>query len=271
MVKKFTKIVGILNITPDSFSDGGKFYQKKLAILQLKKMLNEGADVIDIGAESTRPNAEILSDEVEFARLENVLEEIIYEIKAFNKINDKQVKASIDSYHFTTIVKSYEMGIEIVNDVSGLIDERIIEFIAQKNISTILMHNLAIHVNPDVVVNQNLNINQEIINFAKQKILYLQKQGVKKSQLIFDPGIGFSKNSQQSLRILKGIDDYRILGLDLYVGHSKKSFLDAIDLPLDRNQKTLEITKYLAQKKIEYLRVHDVYENLQAVNCVIKG
>jgi dihydropteroate synthase len=163
------------------------------------------------------------------------------------------------------------MGIEIVNDVSGLIDERIIEFIAQKNISTILMHNLAIHVNPDVVVNQNLNINQEIINFAQQKILYLQKFGVKKSQLIFDPGIGFSKNSQQSLRILKSIGDYRILGLDLYVGHSKKSFLDAIDLPLDRNQKTLEITKYLAQKKIEYLRVHDVYENLQAVRTAIKG
>ena len=271
MVKRFTKIVGILNITPDSFSDGGKFYQKNLAILQLKKMLNEGADVIDIGAESTRPNAEILSDEVEFARLENVLEEIIYKITVFNKKNDKQVKASIDSYHFTTIVKSYEMGIEIVNDVSGLIDERIIEFIAQKNISTILMHNLAIHVNPDVVVNQNLNINQEIIDYAKQKILYLQKKGVKKSQLIFDPGIGFSKNSQQSLRILKSIGDYRILGLDLYVGHSKKSFLDAIDLPLDRNQKTLEITKYLAQKKIEYLRVHDVYENLQAINTAIKG
>ena len=133
------------------------------------------------------------------------------------------------------------------------------------------MHNLAIHVNPDVIVNQNLNINQEIIDYAKQKILYLQKKGVKKSQLIFDPGIGFSKNSQQSLRILKSIGDYRILGVDLYVGHSKKSFLDAIDLPLDRNQKTLEITKYLAQKKIEYLRVHDVYENLQAINTAIKG
>jgi dihydropteroate synthase len=268
MVNKFTKIVGILNITPDSFSDGGQFYQKELAISQVKKMLNCQAQVIDIGAESTRPNAEVLSDEAEFARLENILEEIIYEIKAFNKKNDKQVKASIDSYHYATIVKSYEMGVEIINDVSGLIDEGIIEFIAKKNLLTILMHNLAIHANPNVVVNENLNINQEIINFAQQKILHLQKLGVKKTQLIFDPGIGFSKNSQQSLRILKGIQDYRILGLDLYIGHSRKSFLDAIDLPLNRDQKTIEITKYLARKKVEYLRVHDVCENFLAIKNI---
>ncbi len=265
MVKKFTKIVGILNITPDSFSDGGKFYEKKLAIEQLKKMLYEGADVIDIGAESTRPNAQKLNGQEEFKRLENILPEIIYEITKFNNNQEKQVKASIDSYHFTTIVKSYEIGIKIVNDVSGLVDDNIIEFIAKNNILTILMHNLAIHANPDVVINQDLNINNEIINFAQEKILNLQKKGIKKSQLIFDPGIGFSKNAGQSLRIIKNIDSYRVLGLDLFIGHSKKSFLDAIDLPLDRAQKTLEITKFLARKKIEYIRVHDVKSNLESL------
>ena len=265
MVKNFTKIVGILNITPDSFSDGGEFNEKNLAIKQVRKMLAEGVDVIDVGAESTRPNAELLSDEKEFARLENILPEIIYEIKSFNKKNDKQVKASIDSYHYTTIVKSYEIGIEIVNDVSGLIDEKIIEFIAQKNLLTILMHNLAIHANPEIVVNQYLNINDEIINFAQKKITKLQSFGVKKSQLIFDPGIGFSKNAQQCLRILKNIESYRILGLDLYVGHSKKSFLDALDMPLNRAQKTLEISKFLVQKKVDYIRVHDVFSNRQII------
>ena len=93
----------------------------------------------------------------------------------------------------------------------------------------------------------------------------MQSYGVKKSQLIFDPGIGFSKNAQQCLRILKNIESYRVLGLDLYVGHSKKSFLDALDLPLNRTQKTLEITKFLVQKNVDYIRVHDVFSNRQII------
>jgi dihydropteroate synthase len=128
------------------------------------------------------------------------------------------------------------------------------------------MHNLAIHANPEIIVNQYLNINAEIINFAQKKIAKLQSFGVKKSQLIFDPGIGFAKNAQQCLRILKNIELYRVLGLDLYVGHSKKSFLDALDIPLDRAQKTLEITKFLVQKKVDYIRVHDVFSNRKIIN-----
>ena len=265
-----TKIVGILNLTPDSFSDGGKFFDNKSAIAHLKKMLNDNASVIDIGAESTRPNAEILSADLEFSRLENILPEIIYHVKAFNQKHQKQVKTSIDSYHFTTIVKAYEMGIDMINDVSGLIDQKIIEFIAHKNLTTILMHNLAIHANSDVVVNQDLNINKEIINWASQKIKFLEQFGVKKSQLIFDPGIGFAKNARQSLRILKSIEQYRVLGLPLYVGHSKKSCLDALDISGDRSTKTIEISKYLAQKQVDYLRVHDVLENYLAINSILK-
>lgn len=180
-----TKIVGILNLTPDSFSDGGKFFDRNLAITHLKKMLSEQASVIDIGAESTRPNAQILDDNQEFSRLENILPEIVFHVKEFNKKYQKQIKTSIDSYHFTTIVKAYEIGVDIVNDVSGLIDQRIINFIAKNNITTILMHNLAIHANPSLVINVDLNINQEIINWARAKIKDLENFGVRKSQLIF--------------------------------------------------------------------------------------
>jgi dihydropteroate synthase len=257
MVDKIrTKIVGILNITPDSFSDGGKFNSLDSALNHLKKMLDCGADMIDIGAQSTRPNATQISADEEWKRLQDILPAIISEVKKYPK-----VQTSIDSYHFEIIKKSHEAGIDIINDVSGLIDENIIQFIAEKNITTILMHNLAIHANPDLIINQHLDINDEIINWAQQKISYLTKKGVRKSQLIFDPGIGFAKDANQSIRILKNIDAYRILGLPLYIGHSKKSFLDALDIEGSRAEKTLEVSKFLIEKNIDFLRVHDVDEH----------
>ena len=261
-----TKIVGILNLTPDSFSDGGKYDCAESALKQLELMLNGGAEIIDIGGESSRPNAKALSDQEEFSRLENILPKVINKIKEFNNLHQKQIKSSIDSYHFSTVVKSYEMGIDIVNDISGLIDEKIVEFVAKKNITTILMHNLAIHANPNLIVNQDLNINHEILKWAQHKIIALQKKGVKKSQLIFDPGIGFSKNARQSLRIIKNIEFYRQLELPIMVGHSKKSCLDDLDIEGDRAVKTLIITKFLSQKKVDYVRVHDVLENFKVIN-----
>lgn len=265
------KIVGILNITPDSFSDGGKFNSLNGAINHLTQILKEGADIIDIGAESTRPQATAISDEAEWQRLEKILPAIISEVKKFNQTYKKNIQTSIDSYHFPTIKKSYELGVDIINDVSGLADEKIIEFIAAKNITTVLMHNLRIPTNPELIINPNLNVTEEILNWAQKKINYLAKKGVKKSQLIFDPGIGFGKDAPQSIRILKNIDAYRILGLPLYVGHSKKSFLDKIDCldfsengeDLNRAEKTLIISEYLIEKGVEFIRVHDVKEHIE--------
>ncbi len=251
-----TKIVGILNITPDSFSDGGKFSSLENAVLQLKKMIDEGADIIDIGAESTRPNATPISAQEEWSRLEKILPTLIFEIK-----KHPQIKSSIDSYHFENIKKSYELGIDIVNDVSGLIDEKIIDFVAQNNITTILMHNLAIHANPDLVVNQNIDINDEIIEMMQEKIAALTKKGIKKSQLIFDPGIGFAKDARQSISILKNINSYRILGLPIYVGHSKKRFLDSLDISGNRAEKTLAVSKYLIERDVDFIRIHDVLQH----------
>lgn len=258
-----TKIVGILNVTPDSFSDGGKFNSLDSAISQLKKMLEEGADVIDIGAESTRPRGLPITAETEWHRLEKILPAVIFEVKNFNQKFGKKIQTSIDSYHFETIKKSHELGVEIINDVSGLIDERIVEFVAAKNITTILMHNLAIPTNPELIINPHLNVTNEILNWAQEKISTLEKKGVKKLQLIFDVGIGFGKNAQQSIHILKNIDAYRILGLPLYVGHSKKSFLDVLEISGDRAQKTLEVSKFLMEKNVEFLRVHDVLAHVK--------
>ena len=241
-----TKIIGILNVTPDSFSDGGKFSSLESALAHAQEMISEGASVIDIGAESTRPQATPISAEEEWSRLEKILPAVVALAKP------QGIQTSIDSYHFETIQKAQEIGVEIINDVSGLIDKKIVEFVAAKNISVILMHNLAIHAN------QHLSITQEILAWASIKISALEKKNVRKSQLIFDPGIGFAKNAEQSIRILKNIDAYRILGLPIYIGHSKKSFLNALNIPGDRAEKTLEISKFLVEKNVEFLRVHDV-------------
>jgi dihydropteroate synthase len=269
MVKFRPKIIGILNLTPDSFSDGGKYFNEEKALFYLQEMMTSGVDIIDIGAESTRPNAQILNAQEEIARLENILPKLIFAIKKFNKIHHKNIQASIDSYHFETIIFAHKIGVEIINDVSGLIDEKIIDYIAQNNLKAILMHNLAIHSNPDLIVNRDLNVVEEIINWAQAKINFLMSKKIQKSQLIFDPGIGFAKNSTQSIRILKNINAFRVLNLPIYVGHSKKSFLDAINISsqpeLDRTAKTLIISQYLAQKNIDYLRVHDVKENIEAI------
>ncbi len=252
--KKMTKIVGILNVTPDSFSDGGKFNSLEGALTRLAKMIEEGADVIDIGAESTRPQATPIGPGEEWNRLEKILPALISLLKK----SPKKIKTSIDSYHFDTVVKAWELGVDVINDVTGLSDERIVDFIAEKNIETILMHNAAIPAVEGAVVNRNINLIHEMLRWGEEKISYLQKKNVKKSQLIFDVGIGFGKDALQSVRVLKNIDAFRVLGLPLYVGHSKKSFLDAVAIEGDRSAKTLVVSEYLMKKKVEFLRVHDV-------------
>ncbi len=266
-----TKIVAILNLTPDSFSDGGKFNQPNFALMHLQKILQEGADVIDVGAESTRPNATAISSEEEWLRLEKILPQIVAMVKKFNRDNSKQVEISIDTYHTLTARRACELGVQIINDVSGLIDDEMIALIAEKKVQTVFMHSLSVPANPEIIINKALNVTQEILRWAFAKIAQLEKKGIEKSQLIFDPGIGFSKDGEQSLRIIKNIATFKSLGLPIYVGHSKKSFLD--ELKVDgllntresRAEKTLIISKYLAEKGVDFIRVHDVAENKKAI------
>lgn len=254
-----TQLVGILNITPDSFSDGGKFDSLDAALTHLKKLISDGANVIDVGAESTRPKAVPISAEEEWGRLEKILPAVVAEVKKSSKI----IKVSIDSYHFETLQKAWELGVDVINDVKGLSDERIVKFIAEKNIETVLMHcdSMSAVAKADLLVNKNIYLIREMLAWGKRKIAELEKCGVRKSQLIFDVGIGFGKDAEQSIRVLKNINEFRIFGLPLYVGHSKKSFLEAVKIDGDRAEKTLLVSKYLMQKKVEFLRVHDVAEH----------
>lgn len=267
-----TKLVGILNVTPDSFSDGGKFDGIENALAQTQKLIKEGAQMIDIGAESTRPGAVPITAEQEIARIKDILPAVVAEVKSY----DQEIEISIDSYHFETIKFAFEAGVDVINDVSGLKDEKIVDFIAKNNIKTILMHSLSVPADPKIIVNSALGVAEEVLGWAVAKIKELQVKGVQKSQLIFDPGIGFSKDNQQSIRILKNIDIYKVLEVPIYVGHSKKRFLDDVYKNLVENDdkehimearalKTAMISAFLAQNGVDYLRVHDVSLNKEYI------
>lgn len=261
------KIVGILNLTPDSFFDGGNYNSPQSALKQLHTMLNQGASIIDVGAESTKPNAQKLTAPQEQERLLSILPQIIDYVAKFNSQHQKQVKISLDSYHFSTIKQCLAMGVDIINDVSGFANENMIDLAVQYQCQIILMHNLAIHANPNLIINPHLNVVAEIFEWAVQKINILVGKGIKKTNIIFDPGLGFSKNHSQCIKILKEIGFYHSLGVEILVGHSQKSFLDSINTPenLSRPQKTLLISQYLAQKQVHYLRVHNVADNYLAL------
>jgi dihydropteroate synthase len=277
-----TKIVAILNVTPDSFSDGGKYNSYQNAIDHIRQLIKEGADIIDIGAESTRPGGSEVGIDEEWQRLEIILPRLVDIVRAHNlDPKNKKIAISIDSRNVETAKKAHQAGVNIINDVTGLKDKKMAEFVIDNNLEVVFMHSLTVPVDPSVVIDHNLDVVAEIISFAKQKITELMAIGAKKNQLIFDPGIGFGKDPEQSIEILKRIDEFRILDLPLYIGHSKKRFLDKLDFKqfqnlapnlcqfkpeefnnFSREQKTSLISKYLTEKKVEFIRVHDVIPNL---------
>jgi dihydropteroate synthase len=263
-----TKIVGILNITPDSFFDGGKYNEQKNALKQLEILLIDGADVIDVGAESTRPGAEAISAEEELARLQGILLSIILAVQKFNQKNHKKVEISLDSRHSEVVAVALGWGIDIINDVSGFEDLRMVELAVQSGKKIVVMHNLGVPAAKNKIIDENLDVVEVLVDWMKNKLEQLQKAGVKKEQIIFDIGIGFGKNAAQSIKLLQEIDRLRVLDLPLYVGHSNKSFLDELhelgpincNQTMNRREKSILVSRYLMQKNIEYLRVHNVVE-----------
>lgn len=251
------KLVGILNLTPDSFSDGGKFNDLENAVKQVEKLIKDGADIIDVGAESTRPDATPINAEEEWKRVEKILPEII-------KIShENNIEVSFDSRNASNVEKALALGIDIINDVTGFEDEEMIKLAQKSAKKIILMHNLGVPARKDVIIDKNLDEINEIKNWAKSKIQTLQSAGIKKENIIFDLGIGFGKDAQQSINILENINKFFDLNLKIYIGHSRKSFLDQINYDPtfgqdNKDNRTLFISKKLIDQKVDYLRVHDV-------------
>ncbi|MCB2081978.1 MAG: dihydropteroate synthase [Hyphomicrobiales bacterium] len=253
-----TQIVGILNLTPDSFSDGGKAADSKIALARIDAMVEAGASVIDIGAESTRPGATPLRAEEEWARLETVLPLVCSDTRTY--------KLSIDTRHPETARQALALGVDWINDVSGLENPEMLEVVKDADCQLVFMHHLGIPADRNVVL-QGTNPVEDIMGWATQRMEQIAAHGISTDRLIFDPGIGFGKTVEQTFRLLQHIQAFKLLGLPLMVGHSRKSFFSLVSSrpAAERDPETAALSFYLAQQGVDFLRVHDVAGSVAAV------
>jgi 2-amino-4-hydroxy-6-hydroxymethyldihydropteridine diphosphokinase/dihydropteroate synthase len=255
------KLLGILNVTPDSFSDGGKNQSTEKALEHAIHLFNSGADFIDIGAESTRPNAEEISAKLEWERLYPILQAIVN----YWQNNSWKPKISIDTRHYQVAENAISLGVDWINDVSGLTDPKMCRVIREADVHAVYMHNLGIPANRDNLIPSEKDPIQEIFNWASDRKIQILQTGINPDKLVFDPGIGFGKNAIQTLQLLHGIHEFNALNLPLLVGHSRKSFLNiCTNYPAtNRDHETAVVSEFLARKKIQYLRIHNVEHNMR--------
>jgi len=255
---KQTLLMGILNITPDSFSDGGLFFDKEKAIARGLKMVEEGADFIDIGGESTRPGSQPLGLDEELRRVIPVIEFLAREV---------DVPISIDTYKSTVAKKAIEAGAQIINDISGLyLDSLLSQVAAKEDVPLVLMH---IRGNPETM-QKNIHYESlfsEIIQYLKDSIRRAESAGVDPEQIIIDPGIGFGKTVEDNLLILKNLKEFKILGKPLLLGTSRKSFIGKIlnaDVT-ERVEGSLSSIVVGVLNGAHIIRCHDVLQAKRAI------
>jgi len=256
-----TLVMGILNVTPDSFSDGGLYLKTNKAIERGCQMAEEGADIIDVGGESTRPFSKRVS-------LEEEMERVLPVIEGLKRHLD--IPISIDTYKAKVAQEAIKAGASIVNDISALrFDEQMIDVIKKEDVPVILMHMKGtpedMQLNPvyeDVV--------SEIKEFFSERINTLSSQGLRKDMMILDPGIGFGKNLDHNLRILKEIETFYEFNMPVLLGTSNKSFIGKIlnNQPHEREAGTLASVAYAAMKGVHIVRVHSVKKSVEVIKII---
>jgi 2-amino-4-hydroxy-6-hydroxymethyldihydropteridine diphosphokinase/dihydropteroate synthase len=251
-----SQFVGIINVTPDSYSDGGLFLHPDAAVKQMHHLIASGAEVIDIGAESTSPVAAPLTPEQEWARLEPVLAAIQSEKR--NAILTPKI--SIDTRHSEVAAKALDAKVDWINDVTGLDDPAMREIMAGSKADCVIMHHLKIPERRDHVLPRHEDPVKHVYDWAKTRIEELEKQGISRDRIIFDPGVGFGKMAEQSHLVLKQVKEFQSLGLRLLIGHSRKTFLSLFTHhPFrERDAETMAMCIYLAKQQVDYIRVHNV-------------
>ncbi len=244
-----TVVMGILNVTPDSFSDGGRFRNLDNALRHMREMCSNGADIIDIGAESTRPYGgnQAIDAQEEMERLMPTLERLVKECP---------VPISVDTYKAEVAEAALASGAHMINDVWGLQrDANMAKVIARYKVPVVVMHNRqAINVETDIM--------QDILTFFSKSIEIAEEHGILREQLILDPGIGFAKTTEQNLSVLARLAEFKGLGCPILIGTSRKRFIgEVLDLPVeDRLEGTAASVTCAIMKGVKIIRVHDVKE-----------
>ncbi len=255
-----TKIMGIINLTEDSFSDGNEFLDIKIASAQVDKMILDGAKVIDVGAESTRPNADDISSQTQITRIMPLLEYI--------KQKFPQISVSIDTR--SSIVAEYALknGADIINDVSGLkFDRNMADTIAKFNAKVVIMHSRSTPKNMDNMCIYK-NLIDEVYMELKEQCDYAKNKGVEAENIIIDVGFGFAKNFEQNIELLKRICEFKSLGYEILSGVSRKRFvqkLAQVENPKEADEMSSLIAAYLSSKGIDYIRAHNVKKTASAI------
>ena len=253
-------IVGILNVTPDSFSDGGDFFDPEAAVEHAAAMLDEGADMLDVGGESTRPGSDPVSQEEEIRRIVPVLEGIL-------SVRPEAV-ISVDTYRAGTATAALEAGASLVNDVTALRgDPGMVSLIEEAACPVILMH---MQGEPKTMQKEPnyQDVVREVRDFLAERAEYAVAAGVRLENIIVDPGIGFRKNFQHNLALLRNLDALVDLGFPVLIGTSRKSFVERItgvQEARDRVFGTVATTVLAFEQGATFFRVHDVRANRQAL------
>ena len=255
-IANHTYVCGILNVTPDSFSDGGSFQGRDKALFHVQQMINDGAHIIDVGGESTRPGHIKISDEEEIDRVCHVIEAIK---------DNFDIPVSIDTYKSKVFFYAQKSGADMLNDIWGLkYDKDMAKLVADSNAAICLMHN-----NDEISYGSNSerDVISGICEGLKESIHIAKTAGVKDNKICIDPGIGFGKTYEMNLWTLKNIEEFKALGYPVYIGASRKSVIGntlKIDVD-DRLAGTIATTVMAAMHGAAFVRVHDIKENIHAI------
>ncbi len=256
--RKTPNIMGVLNLTPDSFSDGGKFNSKKKGINQAINLINSGANLIDVGGESTRPGSKVIKENLEWQRINKILKSLI----------KKKIPISLDTRKSQIMSKGINLGVKLINDVSGLeFDTETLNVLKKYKVPFVIQHSQGTPEN----MQKNPRYKNELLDiydFFEKKIKFLRSKGIKHDKIILDPGIGFGKNLKHNMSLIRNISVFHSLGFPILVGNSRKRFIKELSGKNDsklRNGGTIASSIYLMMQGIQILRIHDVNETIQGL------
>ena len=261
--ERYPNLLGVLNLTPDSFSDGGKFNTKKRGISHAINLTNCGADLIDVGGESTKPGSKAITESLEWNRINKILRLLI----------KKKIPLSLDTRKSKIMEKGINQGVQLINDVSGLeFDVNTVNILKKYKIPFVIQHTKGLPENMQKKPSYKNEL-LDIYDFFEEKIKLVRSKGIKHNNIILDPGIGFGKNLKHNMSLIQNISIFHSLGFPLLVGNSRKSFIKDLSEKNDSKSRiggTISSSIYLMLQGVQILRIHDINEVIQGLKIFKK-